>query len=70
VIKKFNQYLDQLSGYLAQRKGLMPLIGLLLVLINGVLQFFPTIGWLVETDILLTLGLLFAILGFLLAWAL
>jgi hypothetical protein len=70
LIKKFNQLLDHLSEYLAHRKGLLPLIGLGLVVVNGVLQFFPTIGWLVETGLLLNLGVAFAILGFLLAWAL
>ena len=68
--EKFNAFLDQLSEFLAHRKGLLPLTGLALVVINAVLQFFPGTGWLAETNLLLHLGVILAILGFLLAWAL
>ena len=66
----FNRLLDHLSEYLAHRKGLLPVIGILLVTINAVLQFFPGSGWFVETNLLLHLGVILALLGFLLAWAL
>lgn len=69
MLKKLNQWMDVLSDFFAARKGLLPMLGLLLVLINFVLQFFP-LGWINETDILLHMGVIVAILGFLLAWAL
>jgi hypothetical protein len=70
VLDKLNQFLDVLSGYLAQRKGLLPMFGAFLVIVNGILQFTPFTGWFVESDLLLHLGIIIAIFGFLLAWAL
>lgn len=67
---RFNQFLDDASEFFAHRKGLLPALGILLVLINWVMQFLPNPGWLVETDLLLHLGIIMAVLGFLLAWAL
>ena len=69
-MRKISALLDKLSEFLAQRKGLLPLLGLLLVVANGILQFLPGAGWLGETDLLLHLGVIVAILGLLLAWAL
>jgi hypothetical protein len=66
----FNKLIDNLSEYIAHRKGLLPLLGLLLVVVNAVLQFFPGIGWFVQSNLLLHLGVVLAILGMLLAWAL
>ena len=66
----FNRLLDNMSEYLANRKGLLPLIGLLLIIINGVLQFVPSSGWLADSNLLLNIGIIFAILGIMLAWAL
>jgi len=70
MIEKFNRLLDRISEFLAQRKGLLPLIGVVLVLINGILQFIPASGWVSDTNLLLHLGVIIAILGILLAWAL
>ena len=67
---RFNQFLDNASEYFAHRKGLLPVLGILLVVVNGVMQFFPNAGWLAETDLLLHLGIIVALLGILLAWAL
>jgi hypothetical protein len=68
-MQKFSRFLDRISEFLAARKGLLPLIGLLLVVINFILQFF-SIGWIAESNFFLHLGLILAIIGFLLAWAL
>jgi len=70
MAEKFNTLLDKLSEFLALRKGLLPLLGILLVIINAVLQFLPASGWLGESNLLLHLGIILAILGILLAWAL
>jgi hypothetical protein len=67
---KLNRFLDVISDYFARRKGLLPAIGILLVLVNYALQFMPWFGWFSESDLLLHLGIVLAILGFLLAWAL
>ena len=69
-MKKLNELLDKLSNYLAHRKGLLPMIGLILILLNWFLQLFPGLGWIVDSNTFLHLGLILSILGFLLAWAL
>ena len=68
-MSRFNRLLDWLSDYLAVRKGLLPLLGILLVIANYILQFFSA-GWLADTNLLLHLGVILAILGILFAWAL
>lgn len=68
--QKINQFLDVMSNFLAYRKGLLPIIGLSLIIMNWILQIFPGLGWLVESNSLLHLGLILAIIGFMLAWAL
>lgn len=65
-----NRILDAAGEYFAQRKGLLPLVGILLVLINGVFQFIPAGGMVAETNLLLHLGVILAIFGIMLAWAL
>jgi hypothetical protein len=70
VKQKINQFLDVMSNFLAYRKGLLPIIGLSLIIMNWILQIFPGVGWLVESNSLLHLGLILAIIGFMLAWAL
>lgn len=66
----FNRFLDRMSEYLAQRKGLLPMLGLGLVIANLILELALPGSWLAVSDLLLQLGVILAILGFLLAWAL
>ncbi len=62
--------LDRLSEYISQRKGLLPMVGLLLVAANYALQFLPLSGGLVSSNLLLHLGVIVAIVGLMLARAL
>jgi hypothetical protein len=63
--------LDWLSNFLAHRKGLLPLIGILMVFFNFFLQFiFPFGHWLTASNLFLHLGVIVAIFGLMLAWAL
>lgn len=62
--------LDRLSESLAHRKGLLPLIGILLILLNLILQFILPPGWLTSSNLLLHVGLIIALFGLMLAWAL
>ncbi len=64
----FNRFLDQVSEFFARRKGLLVMLGMALVMLNFVFQFVP--GWLGESDVFLHLGVLVALFGVLLAWAL
>lgn len=65
-----SRLLDAVGRFLAQRKGLLPLIGMLLVLGNLVLRLLRPHSWFGSTDLLLHIGILLAVLGFLLARAL
>ncbi|MDX1437466.1 MAG: hypothetical protein R3335_11685 [Anaerolineales bacterium] len=65
-----NRLLDFFSDYFAHRKGLLPLLGILLVAANFIVRLLAPASWLAETDLLLHLGLIISILGILLAWAL
>jgi len=65
-----SKILDLLSEYLAHRKGLLPLIGILLIAVNLILQFALEPFWLTTSNLLLHVGLIVAIIGLMLAWAL
>ena len=66
-----SKFLDHMSDYLAHRKGLLPLIGILLIVVNLILQFIlPTGFWLASSNLFLHIGLIIAIFGLMLAWAL
>jgi hypothetical protein len=65
-----SKLLDILSEYLAHRKGLLPIIGLVLILLNLIIQFVLPGNLLATTNLSLHLGLIIAIIGLMLAWAL
>ena len=69
MIKKLSQFIDHVSEFFAARKGLLPLLGLLMVVLNFILRLLAP-GWFAQTDFFLHLGLILAIFGFMLAWAL
>ncbi len=65
-----SKMLDWLSEYLSHRKGLLPLLGIVLIVINLILQFLLPPGWLVSSNLFLHIGLIIAIFGLMLAWVL
>ena len=65
-----SRVVDKASDYFAHRKGLLPLIGMALVVINFVLPFLIGLNWLTGSNLFLHLGILVAIFGMMLAWAL
>ena len=65
-----SKLLDTLSEYLAHRKGLLPLIGIIFIIVNLVLQFTPVPQSLTSSNLLLHIGIIVAIIGLMLAWAL
>ncbi len=69
MFQLMNRTLDRVSEYLAPRKGLLPLIGIALIIINFIVQFLP-VGWLGSSNLFLHLGLVIAIFGLVLARAL
>jgi hypothetical protein len=63
-----SKFLDRVSEYLAHRKGLLPFVGILLILVNLILQFIlmPD-NPLVSTNLFLHVGLVIAIFGLMVA---
>jgi len=60
-----NKLLDKLSHFIGDRPGLLPLIGVLLVVVNLLLQFFRG-NWFVDSNVLLHLGIIVSLIGILL----
>ena len=65
----FSRLLTWLSEFFSSRKGLLPMAAVVLVTLNFCLRFLPP-NWFNQTDFFLHLGLILAIFGFMLAWAL
>ncbi len=61
-----NELLDKINEYLSERRGLLPMIGIILIALNFIVQFIPGPGWLISSNILLHIGLITAIVGILL----
>ena len=70
-MKWLSKLVDNASNFFAHRKGLLPLIGILLVIVNYILPFiFGLDNVVVGSNLFLHLGVIVAIFGFMLAWAL
>lgn len=70
-IGRLSKLVDRASEYFAHRKGLLPLLGILLIIVNFLLvSFLPPEWYIVRANLALHLGLVIAIFGFLLARAL
>jgi hypothetical protein len=69
MIQRLNTLIDWFSDFVAHRKGLLPLLGMLLIGVNFIIQLLPH-GWLAQTNCLLHVGLMLAIFGLMAARAL
>lgn len=67
-----NDLVERLNDFFATRPGLLPMIGVGLVILNLLLQIFPGpgSGWLVDSNLFLHLGVIFSVVGLLLIRAL
>ncbi len=65
-----SRFLDRLSEYLAHRKGLLPIIGIFLIVCNLLIQFILPDSILATSNLFLHIGLIAALFGLMLAWAL
>ncbi|RPJ29239.1 MAG: hypothetical protein EHM33_01630 [Chloroflexi bacterium] len=69
-MKWLSRLVDNASNYFARRKGLLPLIGIILVIINYILPFIFGLNVITGSNLFLHLGVIIAIFGLMLAWAL
>ena len=60
-----NKLLDKLNHFFGKYPGLLPMIGIGLIVLNLLLQFFPG-SWLVESNLFLHIGLIISLFGILL----
>jgi hypothetical protein len=61
-----NQLLDRISDFLAKFPGLLPLAGVVLVVLNFILQVAAGGGtWVVDSNLFLHLGLILSVVGLL-----
>lgn len=65
-----SKFLDSISEFLAHRKGLLPIIGIVFIVINLILQFIIPGTLLATSNLFMHVGLIVAIFGLMLAWAL
>lgn len=72
---RFNRWIDAAGDYLARHKGMLPLLGVALIVLNGLIGLAAAVlGWddflVFRQMCLLQIGVVLAVLGILLAWAL
>ena len=68
--KFLNQLIDKASEFFASRKGLLPSLGITFVIANFIMQFYPSTAALADMGLFLHLGVILAVIGMMLAWAL
>lgn len=65
-----SEFLDKASDFLNRKPGLLPLIGLLLILLNFVVHIVLGLAgvssWLASSNLFLHVGLIVGLIGFLL----
>ena len=69
-MKRLSRLVDRASDFFAQRKGFLPLLGILLVIINYALPFLIGLNVVTQSNLFLHLGVIVAIFGIMLAAAL
>ena len=69
-MKWLSKLVDNASDYFAHRKGLLPLLGILMVIINFILPLLLAPNFFTLSNFFLHLGIITAIFGLLLARAL
>ena len=69
-MKWLSNLVDRASNYFAHRKGFLPLLGIVLVILNFILPFFIGPNFITLSNLFLHLGIIVAIFGMMLAWAL
>ena len=69
-MKRLSRLVDRASDFFAHRKGFLPLLGILLVIVNYVLPFLIGLNVVTQSNLFLHLGVIVAIFGIMLAAAL
>lgn len=71
MVSRMNRLIDRLADFLAAKPGLLPIVAVGLIILNFTLQIYPGSSyWIVDSNLLLHLGLVIGFLGLLLIRAL
>jgi len=65
-----SKIVDKSSDFFAHRKGFLPLLGIVFVILNFILPFFVPPNFFTLSNFFLHLGIIVAIFGMMLGWAL
>ena len=68
-METLSKLIDKLSSFFATRKGLLPLLGIGMVIVNFLMPLI-TQHFIATSNLFLHLGVIVAVLGIMLAWAL
>lgn len=64
---KINDFLEWINDFMAEKPGILPMVGVVFIVVNMILQWVPGRGvWLVDSNVFLHIGLLLSIIGLLL----
>ena len=60
-----NDLIDRIGHFLGEKPGLLPLIGIGLIILNFIFQLFPS-NWVANVNLFLHIGLIVSLVGILL----
>ena len=65
--ERINHIIEQINDFMVDRPGITPMVGLLLILLNFLLQIYPgPDAWIAASNLFLHLGLILSVVGLLL----
>jgi hypothetical protein len=65
--RQINELVERANAFMARKPGILPLLGLTLIVLNLLLRIYPGPDWwIVRIDLFLHVGLVVSILGLLL----